>query len=255
MKIYTKTGDAGQTDLIGERVDKDNLKISTIGTLDELNSLLGIARAKTPLQNVGEALQYLQGALFEISAIIAGTSAKDVKVPEAKNLEEVIDEVDKMLPPLTHFILPNGHEGATFLHHARSVCRRSERLVVALNKKEELAKGILEFINRTSDFLFVMARYVNHHYMIQETVWEGGVGMHPAEEEPEVAENQVTVEQAVEAVEEMESDERSEVKIDEVAKEEAPVKSQEVELPEIETVEPKAKKTTKKAKAEKVETV
>lgn len=175
MKIYTKTGDTGQTDLIGERVDKDHLTISAVGTLDELNSLLGMVRAKCALQNVCEAVKYLQGAIFTISAIIAGSGEKALKIPDAKNLEEVIDEIDKILPPLKNFILPGGHEGAATLHHARSVCRRAERLVVALNKKEKLDVAALEFINRTSDFLFIMARYVNHHYMLHETVWEGKI--------------------------------------------------------------------------------
>lgn len=173
MKIYTKTGDTGQTDLIGERVDKDNLTISVIGTLDELNSLFGMARSKCQLQNVCEAVKYLQGAIFTISAVIAGSGKNTLKIPSAKNLEEVIDEIEKTLPPLENFILPGGHETAATLHHARSVCRRAERLVVALHKKAPVDKGILEFVNRTSDFLFVMARYVNNYYMLNETIWEG----------------------------------------------------------------------------------
>lgn len=175
MKIYTKTGDTGQTDLIGERVDKDNLTISVIGTLDELNSLFGMARSKCQLQNVCEAVKYLQGAIFTISAVIAGSGKNTLKIPSAKNLEEVIDEIEKTLPPLENFILPGGHETAATLHHARSVCRRAERLVVALHKKAPVDKEILEFVNRTSDFLFVMARYVNNYYMLNETIWEGKI--------------------------------------------------------------------------------
>ena len=173
MKIYTKRGDDGQTDLIGGRVDKDDLRISTIGTLDELNSLLGMVHGKCALGNVCEAVEYLQGAVFTVSAIIAGSGSKDLKIPEAKNLEEVIDEIEKILPPLENFVLPGGHEAAAMLHHARVICRRAERLVVALHKKEKVDKKMLMFMNRISDFLFVMARYVNHHYMIHETIWEG----------------------------------------------------------------------------------
>lgn len=220
MKIYTKTGDTGQTDLIGERVDKDNLRISTIGTLDELNSLLGLVRSKCSLQNVGEAVKYLQGALFTIGAIIAGSESQELKVPSAKNLEEVIDEIEKMLPPLENFILPGGHESAALLHHARSVCRRGERLVVALSKKEELDGEVLKFVNRTSDFLFIMARYVNHHYMLHETLWEGASLVEVDEKGEKVAKEPVgstkksetvTIEEAVEEAARNEDDAPTEV--------------------------------------------
>lgn len=243
MNIYTKTGDTGQTDIIGERVDKDHLRISTIGTLDELNSLLGIARAKSPLQNVGEALKYLQGALFSIGALIAGTSDKAIKVPKAKNLEEVIDEISKLLPPLENFILPGGHETASFLHHARSVCRRSERLIVALNKKEKLDKGILEFMNRTSDFLFVMARYVNHHYMLHETIWEGGTmsqaedDIEDAPEKEETKGQTITIEEAVEAAEANETEEETVAVVEVTPEVEPEVEAVEVEAPPVETTE------------------
>lgn len=200
MKIYTKTGDAGQTDLINDRVDKDNLTISVIGTLDELNSLLGMARSKCQLQNVYEAVKYLQGAIFTVSAVIAGSGDKKLKVPDAKNLEEVIDEIEKILPPLGNFILPGGHETAAVLHHARSVCRRAERLVVALHKKEPVDKKILEFVNRTSDFLFVMARYVNNHYMLNEITWEGA-GLTAEEKNTGTAANTMTIDEAVKAAE------------------------------------------------------
>ncbi|MBT6069221.1 cob(I)yrinic acid a,c-diamide adenosyltransferase [Candidatus Peregrinibacteria bacterium] len=242
MAIYTRKGDDGTTDLISGRAEKDALRISTIGTLDELNSILGISRAKTSLQNVGEAIKYLQGAIFDISASIVGN--EKIKIPEAKNLEEVIDEIEKMLPPLTNFILPGGHEGAAYLHHARSTCRRVERLVVALNKREGIDKNIITFINRTSDFLFILARYVNNFYMIQEVTWDSE-GVHVPEEEAKeekemVAENQITVEEAVEAVE--------------TGEDPSEKNSQEVSLPPINEVK-KAKKKAKKGNEEQKEEV
>lgn len=231
MKIYTKKGDAGQTDLIGERVDKDNLRISTIGTLDELNSLLGMARTKCSLQNVCEATKYLQGAIFTISAIIATPKqspkkAKKLQAPSAKNLEEVIDEIEKILPPLNNFILPGGHETAATLHHARSVCRRAERLIVALNKKDTVDADILKFINRTSDFLFIMARYVNHHYMLHETIWEGAKLIEVDEEMHRIEEDTVVETEGVEI----------EAEIEEEVTEIATVTSEEVEIPAVEVV-------------------
>ncbi len=172
MSLYTRRGDKGETDLLkGVRTDKDSLRIGVIGTLDELCSLLGLVRTKCQLTNVSEAIIYLQKTLFEMGALLAGHEG--ATIPPAKTLEDVIDELEKLLPPMRHFILPGGHEGAALLHHARSVCRRAERLVVALQKKETVDENVLIFLNRMSDLLFALARYVNHTYMLQDQVWEG----------------------------------------------------------------------------------
>ena len=167
MKIYTRTGDRGQTSLFGnERVSKSDLRICAYGTIDELNAILGLARAESLPQCCEEVAARLQHQLFEVGAELAtpkpeenGTAsihAEDIAYQEAK-----IDDFETELEPLKSFILPGGTKAASTIHLARCVCRRAEREIVALAAQESIRELIVEFVNRTSDLLFVMARRIN----------------------------------------------------------------------------------------------
>lgn len=170
MKVYTKKGDDGNTDLLeGVRVSKDDLTISAIGTFDELSSILGVARSKANVISIYESIKFLQSVLFEIGSFLAGFKKAELCKPEV--LEKAIDEIERNLPEMTRFVLPGGTEVAALLHHARSICRRSERIVVSLAKKNKDVSVLLPLVNRISDFLFVLARYVNHKNMVKETEW------------------------------------------------------------------------------------
>jgi cob(I)alamin adenosyltransferase len=179
MKIYTKTGDKGETALFGgKRVSKDNLRIEAYGTVDELNSGIGVCRAMNPPQKVDQQLIKIQNQLFVLGADLAspmGTRQK-YKVPrlEAADihyLEKSIDEVEILNDPLRRFILPGGSIIAAQLHLARTVCRRAERRVVHLSKKETVNHKSIIYLNRLSDFLFVLARWMNKSENVIETKW------------------------------------------------------------------------------------
>ncbi|HSR68893.1 MAG TPA: cob(I)yrinic acid a,c-diamide adenosyltransferase [Acidobacteriota bacterium] len=179
MKIYTKTGDSGRTALFsGERVDKDSLRVAAYGTLDELNSVLGVAGATSAVELVRRRIESLQNLLFSAGADMATTldSKRRVeRVGEAQcaTLEEWIDEMQEDLPPLKNFILPGGSLAASHLHMARSVCRRAERELVALMRQDDMNPHLLVFLNRLSDLLFVMARYENTRGGGREVLWTG----------------------------------------------------------------------------------
>ncbi len=179
MKIYTKTGDDGKTSLFGgKRVDKDNQRIEAYGTLDELNSLLGLVLTENVDEKTRKILTSLQQSLFVIGSELATPS--DVKSKafkpatgeEIKLLEKFIDEIDTDLPPLKNFILPGGTKSASFLHFARTVCRRAERRIVEIDRSENINKNIIIYINRLSDLLFVIARYENHVVSSPEIEWK-----------------------------------------------------------------------------------
>lgn len=175
MKIYTRTGDKGQTSLFGgKRVSKSDLRIEVLGEIDELNSAIGIAIAeisnvKYPISNVKLELINIQKDLVMIGAILSGSSTK--RYPSASlragtlnaiRLEGIIDEFTKDLPKLKNFILPGGSKGGSLLHFIRSIARRAERKIVQLSEKEEIDKNILIYFNRLSDLLFTFARYINY---------------------------------------------------------------------------------------------
>lgn len=168
MKIYTRTGDKGKTGLFGgKRVSKSALRLHAYGTLDELNACLGliVSHEKTPKQIKGQLIE-IQSLLFTIGADLATpleSSAVILRMDEspAKLLEDWIDEFEESLPPLTRFILPGGSPVGGQFHLARTVCRRAERFIVALDETETITKAILVIINRLSDYLFVAARYAN----------------------------------------------------------------------------------------------
>ena len=177
MKIYTGQGDNGRTALFsGERVDKDSGRISTYGTFDELNSILGLALTFCHNQQVREILASIQNTLFTAGSDLATTSRKGtyrIQETDWRNLESSIDELDLELENLKDFILPGGSQGAAFLHLARTTCRRAERLLVNLMKNEEdVSTDLLVYMNRLSDLLFVLGRYENFKAGGREEIWK-----------------------------------------------------------------------------------
>ena len=179
MKIYTKTGDTGETGLYGGvRIPKDSLRIDAIGTIDELNACIGTARSQIRDVETGNILLRIQNELFNIGADLAtlDSHAKSEKLRISADLvgalEKDIDRFENQLAPLTNFILPGGSVVGSTLHLARTVCRRSERCVVSLANSESINLEILPYLNRLSDFLFVLARLVNHRLGQPEPLWE-----------------------------------------------------------------------------------
>lgn len=178
MKIYTKTGDAGTTGLYGgSRVSKDSPRITAYGEIDELNALMGVVRAESPHEPVRQALISIQRSLFTVGAQLAspGTDPQIacITAKEVDFLERQMDVMTETLPPLKQFILPGGGKTAAFLHLARTVCRRSERSLVQLSKipGEQVDPWLLIYMNRLSDFLFVLARLGNQLERIDEIPW------------------------------------------------------------------------------------
>src|SRR5690554_1751472 len=179
MKIYTKTGDTGTTALLGgERVSKDNLRIEAYGTVDELNAHIGLLRdQEINLQRSG-FLKKIQEVLFVMGATLATSSEKEkVKKPEfqaeeIEALEMEIDLMESQLEPLTKFILPGGHQAVSFCHLARTVCRRAERCVVSLHEQEAVKNDIIQYLNRLSDYLFVLGRLIAKELNVGEVTWE-----------------------------------------------------------------------------------
>jgi cob(I)alamin adenosyltransferase len=179
MKIYTKTGDSGQTGLFaGPRVAKDDLRIEAYGAVDELNSFLGVSRAAGLPPEIDRIVERLQHALFSLGAELATpnpveTGTAFVNEAQLHWLEHTIDEQDEQLPPLKQFILPGGTASASALHVARSVCRRAERRVVSLQRQmgEETVSGPLQYLNRLGDLLFVLARRANSLAGREDVAW------------------------------------------------------------------------------------
>jgi cob(I)alamin adenosyltransferase len=176
VKIYTRTGDRGETSLFGgARVAKNDPRIEAYGTVDELSSFIGLARASWPSSVVDEQLHQAQFDLFEIGAHLAspGTSRfPGVDVSRIEELERAIDAMTSELAPLTSFILPAGSLPAAQLHVARTVCRRAERLVVALQDESEATQSTIAYLNRLSDYLFVAARYANAKHDVGDVQWK-----------------------------------------------------------------------------------
>jgi cob(I)alamin adenosyltransferase len=178
MKIYTTTGDQGETSLFGgRRVPKDALRIEAYGTVDELNSALGVARAWKPAKEIDEILGCLQNDLFVLGADLATPAEKQDGIVERiqqehiTRFEQAIDWIDARLKPLSSFIIPGGSHVAAQLHLARTICRRAERSVVKLSREEQIEPHCIVFLNRVSDLLFVLARYANQVEGVEETPW------------------------------------------------------------------------------------
>jgi len=187
-KIYTKTGDHGETGLWGgRRVSKNHPKVQAYGEVDELNSVLGLAAAALPerknLESLRSSLARIQEELFIVGAILATPSEEihrlsppfDRGVPQdaSTRLEREIDGMSAELKPLKRFILPGGAAGSAWLHFARSVCRRAERKVVALRDHDTVPDNVIIYLNRLSDYFFTAARWVNHRLKSRETEWQG----------------------------------------------------------------------------------
>jgi len=185
MKIYTKTGDGGLTSLFGgTRVPKYHLRIEAYGTVDELNAYIGLLKDQDIPDAYAEVLLKIQNELFTIGSMLATPPDKE-KLKSGKNrlsipmiglteihfLETQIDTMDQTLPQMTHFILPGGHQTVSFCHIARCICRRVERLIVQLNDEEPVSAEVLGYINRLSDYLFVLARKLTQHYQAKEIPW------------------------------------------------------------------------------------
>lgn len=181
MKIYTRTGDQGQTSLLGgDRVSKDDIRVAAYGDVDELNAALGAALALEPADFERELLQSIQEDLLAIGGRLANPSPDrlpkaalktEIKPERIKALEAAIDRADAELPPLRAFVLPGGTPKAAMLHLARTVCRRAERSVVALNRQAPVPPAILAYLNRLSDLLFTLARLANRRSGIPERTW------------------------------------------------------------------------------------
>jgi len=178
MKIYTKKGDSGKTSIIGaSNLNKHNIKIEAYGTVDELNSLVGLLRSfdHPEFETHKKELVFIQDLLFKIGSILA--SASDVEDPfsitsnNIKELESFIDNIESRLEKLTSFILPGGDIWNGYTHLARAVCRRAERRITALNMEQKIDNNILIFINRLSDYFFVLARKINFINDVDEIKW------------------------------------------------------------------------------------
>ena len=187
MKIYTKTGDLGDTSLFsGKRVRKNNVRIDSYGTIDELNSYLGLIRDHVNDKEVHENLIRIQSKLFTLGAMLATPAEKgDVKDKKSRlqidligpedisHLEKEMDRMNETLPEMTHFILPGGHPAVSYCHVARCVCRRAERKTVELHDLEGVDPQILVYLNRLSDYLFVLARKLTRDNGVEEVPWKG----------------------------------------------------------------------------------
>lgn len=180
-KIYTRTGDKGTTSLIGgTKVPKSHRRIEAYGTVDELNSFIGLCRDHLQQAAIPHLLQEIQDRLFTIGSALACDPEKEprLKIPDLKEadislLEKEMDMMNETLPPMKSFILPGGHVAASTLHVARSVCRRAERCCVRLQKKkEEVEPLIITYLNRLSDYLFVLSRFAAFRLQAEEIPWK-----------------------------------------------------------------------------------
>lgn len=178
MKIYTKTGDQGTTALFGgKRVSKADLRIDTYGTVDELNSWMGVVRDQPINEKRKDFLISIQNQLFVIGSILATEPGNTkIKIPslseeDVAGLEKAIDIMDTELPPMRSFILPGGNQSVSFCHIARTVCRRAERLTVALHAQNSIEILVIQYLNRLSDYLFVLARKMAAELGVSDTPW------------------------------------------------------------------------------------
>lgn len=182
-KIYTKTGDNGTTSLIGgTKVSKADMRIETYGTVDELNSWIGLVSDQLADAAAKTDLKEIQDRLFTIGSALAVDAEKEpkMKLPDLHEqdiewLEKAIDAMTEQLPPMKSFILPGGHVAVSSIHVARCVCRRAERLAAALQQAVFVAERVLQYLNRLSDYLFTLARYTAHQLGVAEVVWKARV--------------------------------------------------------------------------------
>ncbi len=181
-RIYTRTGDEGTTGLGGgQRVPKDSRRVATYGTVDELNSQIGVALATGLCERLTAELSAIQNELFDLGSDLCWPSddPRRVRIPtveerHVEKLERLIDELNQTVGPLANFLLPGGAIGAAHLHMARTICRRAEREAVRLGRDETIGPFVLPYLNRLSDALFVMARFENHERGVPEPLWQPG---------------------------------------------------------------------------------
>jgi len=179
MKIYTKKGDSGNTGLIGgTRVPKSSLRIEAYGTIDELNSWIGVMRDQEIDAEFKPQLIEIQDRLFTIGSSLASDPEKsNMKIPDLlesdiEQLEKWMDDMDSLLPEMRFFVLPGGDQSVSFCHVARCVCRRAERIIVDLHAHEFVAEIVMKYINRLSDYLFVLSRKISQDLNVEEQPWK-----------------------------------------------------------------------------------
>ncbi len=174
-KIYTRTGDDGTTGLgDGSRVDKDDLRVEAFGALDELNSSIGLVLAQQLPDDIAELLHQIQHELFDAGGELCVPGHRTLTGAYCRRLEQRLDQLNAELPPLKEFILPGGSVAASHCHLARSVCRRAERRLVSLHKQQPINLATLHYLNRLSDLLFVLARFLNRQAGVEDTLWQPG---------------------------------------------------------------------------------
>jgi cob(I)alamin adenosyltransferase len=181
-KLYTKTGDKGSTSLLGgKKVLKSNLRIEAYGNVDELNAFIGLLKDQPEVEHrLAQQLYWIQEHLFTIGSLLAmekpmeGFKLPDITSNEVRQLEVWIDKFDEEVPPLKNFILPGGHPAISTCHVCRTVCRRTERSIIALHDEEPLSETILQFINRLSDYFFIFARALGDQLNVPEIPWSPG---------------------------------------------------------------------------------
>lgn len=180
-KIYTRTGDKGTTALVGgQRVPKHHIRLDAYGTVDELNSHIGLLLSQNITEDMHLFLSKVQYKLFDIGAYLATETADlekyniiSCKAEDIEEIEKYIDKMNETLPKLKHFIMPGGHQSIGICHIARTVCRRAERCITLLATEEEVDEVAIKYVNRLSDFLFVMCRKLAQDLSIDENKWEG----------------------------------------------------------------------------------
>jgi len=178
FRIYTKTGDTGETSLFGgRRVPKSHLRVDAYGTVDELNAFIGLLRDSIDFIHIKSVLSEIQHRLFTIGAHLASDPQKQLPTPDLFPsdivfLEQEMDQMDEVLSELRHFILPGGHLSVSHAHVCRTICRRAERIVIALSASGEMVdERVVQYLNRLSDYFFILARYLAHELGVEEHKW------------------------------------------------------------------------------------
>ena len=177
MKIYTKTGDDGNTGLQGDfRISKSHPRIIAYGTVDEVNAAIGVVLTNTLDNDISQLLNQIQNDLFLLGSDLSNQNLNNLKnrisLEMIENLEVFIDTFESELPPITNFILPGGHTAAAQMHQVRTIVRRAETLVVKLSDKDEINSNCIKYLNRLSDLMFVMGRLINKRKGIEDIIWK-----------------------------------------------------------------------------------
>lgn len=174
-KIYTRTGDGGETGLgDGSRTRKDSPRVAVLGEIDELNSAIGVLLAESPPDRIREAIEGIQHDLFDLGGDLSIPGRSSMSDAQVKRLEALLDDLNSALPPLKEFILPGGTRAASLAHLARAVCRRAERSLVALARSEKVGDVARMYLNRLSDLLFVIGRVLNREGGRSDVLWQQG---------------------------------------------------------------------------------